>query len=443
MKHAILVLCITISCVAARGNAAEAVGASYGPVTKNETLYRIALKHRPKGVTISQMMMSIFQTNPEAFYAGNINSLKVGAMLKIPNQASIENIDRRQAYSEASSQIDTFEKEVRAEKVKRGELAPLSVDPRDPELVTGITVLVEIETIKQGLAADEQRFAQLDLPEPKPAKRKNKSKSSQPLFRYSYDISIIDDDNVRLAQDNDDIRSDLIVSSTLKAKGGKSIDSFTLWNYGASVTYNVFDSFDELNNLEFEINARYRFALNSSFTAPIYSLGVKLGGVEFDSEMRDSTLLSLSAEMNKWLTNTINMTLGIGFKQRESVSEVYDLSEARIFVNFDTELSKADLVYTTLTLITGDTVSSATPTLEFINVSDAIEPDDAFGGVAANQFAYRIDADTTVITLGYNRILTPDISFDLSARLVDSQARDDSSIGYDRTIFRASLLGRF
>jgi len=32
---------------------------------------------------------------------------------------------------------------------------------------------------------------------------------------------------------------------------------------------------------------------------------------------------------------------------------------------------------------------------------------------------------------------------DLSVRYVDSEAQDDSDINYDRTIFRASLLGRF
>ena len=53
------------------------------------------------------------------------------------------------------------------------------------------------------------------------------------------------------------------------------------------------------------------------------------------------------------------------------------------------------------------------------------------------------NANTIVLTLGYNRIITPDLSFDISARFVDSEAKDDDSIGYERTIVRASLLGRF
>jgi hypothetical protein len=248
---------------------------------------------------------------------------------------------------------------------------------------------------------------------------------------------------VRLARDDVDIREDNILSATLKATTGKSLDGFSLFNYGGNVSFNKVETFEGLDNIEFEVNARYRFALSSGFTSPIYSLKASLGGAEFDSDMRDATFWSLSAELNKWLTTTINMTAGIGVRGQESVSEVYDLGEARAFVNFDTNFSSTDLVYTTFTFITGDTVSSATPTLEIINVSDAIEPDDAFGGVDANQFAYRIDSNTAVITLGYNRIMTRDLSLDVSARFVESVAKNDEDIYYDRTIFRASLLGRF
>jgi FimV-like protein len=441
---------MALCCVAVRGNAASA--GSYGPVQANETLYRIALKHRQQGVTIAQSMMSIFEANPDAFDKGNINRLKVGALLDIPNLETTTSIGRKEAYREASSQIESYEQEVRELKVKSGEMAPLSETPRDPDLTTGAPLaaaisapdLTQVEEMKQGLAADEQMVAQQGaLPEPKPAKRKKQVEDHDSIFLYSYDLSIVDDDNVRLAQNKEDIRADRSLSATLRVKGGKTLDSFSIFNYGASVTFNKQETFDTLDNYQIEANTRYRFALSSGFTAPIYTLGARIGGQEFDSEMRDATFLELSADLNKWITNTINMTLGMGLHGRESKSEVFDTSDARIFINFDTNFSRQSLVYTTLTFITGDTVSSATPSLGIVNVADAIEPDDAFGGVDTNQFAYRLKANTVVLTLGYNHIFTPDLSLDLSARYVESEARDDSSISYDRTILRASLLGRF
>lgn len=448
MKLKNLVLGILLCGFIGQGAVAIAAESSYGPVQADESLFRIALKHRPKSITASQMMISIFEANPEAFEKGNINRLKAGSVLKIPDLETIQRLAPKQAFSEASSQIEVYEKEVRALRVQRGEMAPLALKPRDPDLAPGANLLsgvsdADLADIKKELKKEETRIAQGALPEPKARPRKKRRQQAAPPIRYSYDVAIVDDDNVRLAQNDEDIRSDLILSGTVKARGGKSLDSFSIWNYGASATYNLHDTFGELDNTEIEINTRYRFALASGFSAPIYALSAKLGGLEYDSEMRDSTVLSLSAELNKWLTNTINMTAGIGLKQRESVSEVYDLSETRLFVNLDTNLSKTDLIYTTLTYITGDTVSSATPSLDIINAADAIEPDDAFGGIDANQFAYRIEADTVVLTVGYNRIFTPDISFDLSARLVRSEAEADDSIYYERTILRASLLGRF
>ncbi len=446
MKKVLLVVCIALCCVAVRGNAASA--GSYGPVQADETLYRIALKYRQQGVTVAQLMMSIFEANPAAFDKGNINRLKVGEILEIPDINTVAGMNRKEAYRQATDQIDAYESDLREQKVARGELAPLGQAPRDPDLATGAAMAAaisepnaaQIEEMKDGLVADQAQGA---LPEPKPAKGKKKAKSPASVFRYSYDLSFIDDDNVRLAQENEDIRSDRIISATITAKGGKSLDSFSILNYGASATYNKFDTFDTLDHYEVEINTRYRFALSSGFTSPIYSLRAKLGGREFDTEMRDATFVALSADLNKWITDTINMTAGVGVNAQESKSEVFDTSDARIFVNFDTNFTSTDLIYTTFSFITGDTVSSATPSLGIINVADAIEPDDAFGGIEANQFAYRLKADTVVLTLGYNRILTRDLSFDLSARFVDSEAQDDSDIYYDRTIIRASLLGRF
>jgi FimV-like protein len=448
MKKVILGLCIALCCVAVRGNAANA--GSYGPVQAGERLYRIALKYQDQSVTMSQIMMSIFEASPNAFHRENINRLKIGEILNIPDLQTIASMNHDEAYREIMAQIKIYEMEEHQLKAQSGE--PTALEQATPESVAGASLAAatsepnqtQIDEIKVELAAEELQAAQpIVLPEPKPAKAKRKSSPKASVFRYSYDISYIDDDNVRLAQDDDDIRSDRSVSATVRAKGGTSLDSFSILNYGGSATYNKMDTFDKLDNYEIEVNTRYRFSLDSGFTAPIYTLGARVGGRDYDSKMRDATFVELTADLSKWITTTINMTTGVGLQGQESRSEVYDTSEARIFVNFDTNFSKADLVYTTFTYITGDTVSSATPTLGIVNVADEIEPDDAFGGLDSNQFAYRFEADTLVYTLGYNRIFTRDLSMDLSVRYVDSEAQDDDDISYDRTIFRASLLGRF
>jgi len=412
----------------------------YGPVKKRENLWGIAKSFKPPYTTMSQVVMAIYQRNPQAFYKNDINHLKPGVMLEIPSVRDMQATNHRVAKAEINRQIDAHKSYLEQQQVTK--IASVQTDEETGDRSLNVEVieteLETIETIEVELAQESEPEVKAEepvAPPPKPAK------TERPLFRYSYDISVADDDNIRRAQYELDIRDDVITSFTLNARGGTPLDSFTILSYGGSFTYESYKSFDELDNIDFNVNAKYRFASSGKFTAPLYSFGVKLGGIESESEMRDSTVLSLSFDVNKWVTTAINMTAGLGVKARESKSEVFDTEEARAFVNFDLNLSKTALLYGTYSFATGDIVSSATPRLKIINASDAIEPDDAFGGVAFNQFAYRLEADTQVLTLGYNQIVSRSISLDFSYRYIDSEAEDD--IYYERNILRASLLGRF
>lgn len=62
---------------------------SYGPVKSGETLWRIAYKTRPRGISRIHMMRAIHKMNPDAFENGNINLLNKGVILKIPRTKSV------------------------------------------------------------------------------------------------------------------------------------------------------------------------------------------------------------------------------------------------------------------------------------------------------------------------------------------------------------------
>ncbi|HRD50545.1 MAG: hypothetical protein JNK95_03380 [Candidatus Competibacter sp.] len=65
---------------------AALVSSEYGPVAANERLWDIAARVRPDpGISKEQMMRALFKANPQAFSKpGNMDSLKVGVMLRIP-----------------------------------------------------------------------------------------------------------------------------------------------------------------------------------------------------------------------------------------------------------------------------------------------------------------------------------------------------------------------
>lgn len=62
----------------------------YGPIQTADTLWRIANQlGSERGVPTNQMMAALFRANPEAFNRGNIDSLKTGMVLKIPETDAI------------------------------------------------------------------------------------------------------------------------------------------------------------------------------------------------------------------------------------------------------------------------------------------------------------------------------------------------------------------
>jgi FimV-like protein len=430
---------------------------SYGPVRRNENLWQISKRNKSDSMTMSQLIMSIYHSNRSAFLANNINRLRTGVILKIPSANKVLAIDYKQAYAEVTAHIADYETYISSNKQAQTKSASVEelTPSEEPTSIGKLAVsesdqtnlkLKDIEVIKKELIQEqlqvEQNIELTETPEVtvKPGRERAK-KPRIPLFRYSYDLSVAHDDNIRRAQNEIDIRSDSIINMTLNARAGESLSSFTLLSYGASISAEKFSTFEELDNISFDANVKFRFAFAAGFTSPIYSIGLKVGGIESDKVARDSSVYSLSLGVNKWITNTLNLSIGLDHKQRESRSRVFDTTENRMFANLDINLSKTDLVYTTYTYIAGDIVSSATPTLAIINASDVIEPDDAFGGIATNQFAYRLDSDTQVATLGYNTIISEKTSVDFSYRYIKTESA--GNIEYDRSIFRASLLGRF
>lgn len=70
----------------------------YGPVKRTETLWVIASRVRPdSSVSVEQMMMALLDANPDAFQHGNVNFLKQGAVLDIPDYATISKLNASEA----------------------------------------------------------------------------------------------------------------------------------------------------------------------------------------------------------------------------------------------------------------------------------------------------------------------------------------------------------
>jgi pilus assembly protein FimV len=83
-------------------------GSSYGPVRANETLWAISDRlSADDGVSLNAMMVALYRANPEAF-AGNINLLKRGAILRVPAAAELAALSAGEASGEVRRQNEAW-----------------------------------------------------------------------------------------------------------------------------------------------------------------------------------------------------------------------------------------------------------------------------------------------------------------------------------------------
>jgi pilus assembly protein FimV len=86
---------------------AVAAGDSYA-VKSGDTLGGIAMRTKPATVSLDQMLVALFQANPNAFVGNNMNRLLAGRTLTMPSQADIEAISPTDARSEVVAQSADF-----------------------------------------------------------------------------------------------------------------------------------------------------------------------------------------------------------------------------------------------------------------------------------------------------------------------------------------------
>src|SRR5690606_23074339 len=77
-------------------------------VKSGDTAGRIAATHLPANVSLDQMLVAMLRANPKAFIQGNVNRVKAGAVLDIPDQATATTVSTGEARQIISAQSRDF-----------------------------------------------------------------------------------------------------------------------------------------------------------------------------------------------------------------------------------------------------------------------------------------------------------------------------------------------
>lgn len=68
-------------------------------VKRGDTLSKVANAYRQDGVSLDQMLVSLYKANPEAFDRNNMNRLKAGRILNIPDSNTSQSVSKGEAHA--------------------------------------------------------------------------------------------------------------------------------------------------------------------------------------------------------------------------------------------------------------------------------------------------------------------------------------------------------
>lgn len=146
--------------------AAQPKAETYGPVKKGETLAGIAFQVKPEGVSLEQMLVGLYRGNPKAF-AGNMNRMKTGQILRVPESEKLAEITSKDAAREVKVQATDWHAYRQKLAAAVAESVPEKAEPSPQAAVGKITPKVEDKTTKPAPTADVLKLSKGDAKEAK------------------------------------------------------------------------------------------------------------------------------------------------------------------------------------------------------------------------------------------------------------------------------------
>ena len=97
----------------------------YGPVQRGEMLWDIAKNNKPaEDVSVQQVIVAIQRQNPESFVNDNVNLMKSGAVLRLPNEDQVRAVGQQEALNAFRQQTQEWQAYVE----QQGGMASTDID---------------------------------------------------------------------------------------------------------------------------------------------------------------------------------------------------------------------------------------------------------------------------------------------------------------------------
>ncbi len=146
--------------------ASSAGSKEYGPVERGETLSKIAARIKPDGVTLEQMLVSLYHANRDAF-GSNMDVLYVGSVLRIPEELQVAATAQSEAMREVRARAAGKETPMEVLRLSKSEL-PVAGKARggereSREVTERLRALeTELDALEKALTEANKLVAQLE-----------------------------------------------------------------------------------------------------------------------------------------------------------------------------------------------------------------------------------------------------------------------------------------
>ncbi|HZD20386.1 MAG TPA: FimV/HubP family polar landmark protein [Burkholderiales bacterium] len=130
-------------------------------VKRGDTLGAIAKANLPPGVSLNQMLIAIFRANEDAFIRGNVNLVRTGRILNMPEPDSIGTVDRDEANRLVKEQHDQW-----MEYRSRLAAVPAPAEAAEPQQEAGGRIEAKPEAPKPPAPSDQVRLSKSEPGKP-------------------------------------------------------------------------------------------------------------------------------------------------------------------------------------------------------------------------------------------------------------------------------------
>jgi len=132
-------------------------------VRQGDTLRKIAAETKYDGVSLEQMLVGLFRDNPDAFIGNNINRLKAGAILGLPEKSAVESVSEAEAkkvYVTQASDWNAYRQKLAASAAK----APAKGATASQSSSGKIAAKVEEKTTPAEQTKDQVKVSRTEMP---------------------------------------------------------------------------------------------------------------------------------------------------------------------------------------------------------------------------------------------------------------------------------------